>query len=75
MDKIFEALFKYLFNPLTTILQSIGLGEDSSKALSGALIAFMVWQAVLEFKHSVADLLGPACVGQCGVCSMIMSTA
>jgi len=50
MEKIFEALFKYLFNPLTTILQSIGLGENLSKALSGALIAFMVWQAVLWLK-------------------------
>lgn len=51
MDKVFEAIFALLDNPLTNFFQWIGLSENASKAFSAALAALLVWQTVFWLKR------------------------
>jgi hypothetical protein len=51
MGKIFEHLLGLFVKPFAHFFQYIGFSEDISKALSAALVALLVWQAVIWLKR------------------------
>jgi len=51
MDKILEPLVKLLDNPLTGLFQRLGFNPEVSKAISAAVIALLVWQAITWLKR------------------------
>jgi len=50
MDKIFEPLVKFLYDPLVSVFQLVGFNAEVSKAFSAVVIAVLVWQAGVWLK-------------------------